>query len=63
MNKIFRVTVVLGGGILKEKHVVARNEKAALLEFIDRIPQDDPAWQAPQWERVQIYEANRAFVL
>jgi hypothetical protein len=63
MNKIFRVEILLGGGGLKLKHVVARNEKSALLKVIEEIPQDDPAWSAPGWRQVQVYEASNAFVL
>jgi hypothetical protein len=63
MNKIYRVVIIPGNGSVKEKHVVARNEKAALLAVIEQIPEGDPIWQAPGWRHVETFEATRPFIL
>jgi hypothetical protein len=64
MNKIFRVVIVSqGGGILQDRRVIARSEKAALLAVVKSIPEDDKAWQAPGWRDVQVYESRDAFIL
>ena len=63
MNKIFRIQIYLNDGPAKDKHVVARNEKAALLKVIEEIPEGDPAWGAAGWRSVQVYEASQPFIL
>ena len=63
MNKIFRVQIFPNNAPLIEKHVVARNEKSALLKVIEDTPEDDPTWSAAGWRSVQVYEASKAFVL
>ena len=63
MNKIFLVEIIPNDGPMIRKHVVAREEKSALISVIESILVDDRAWQAPRWRSVQVFEASQPFIL
>lgn len=62
-NRIFTVNLSAFGRGGETKHIVAQNEKAAVLKYLEDIPGDDPFWTQGGCQGGMWRESSQAFVL